>query len=72
MSSQFFDETFTALRVCITTVHETVDECPSVQSVFPGNITQFEQMIERRVNTTIGSQTHEVDILPVFFCIRES
>ena len=45
MSCQFFDKSFTTLRVCITTIHEAVDKC-IFQSVFFSNVAQFEQVIQ--------------------------
>ena len=46
VSSQLFDEAFSALRVCITSVHETVDESSVLQTVFLSNVAKFEQMIK--------------------------
>ena len=45
MSSQLLNETFTTLRVGITTVHKTVDE-GILDTVFLGNIAEFEQMVK--------------------------
>ncbi len=70
MGRQLFDKSFTALRICIATVHEAVDES-IVDSVFFGDIAKFEQVIERTVYTTIGGQPHEMDVFAIFFGIRE-
>ena len=46
MCSQLFDETFTTLRVCITTIHETMDK-RILQSIFFSNVTQLKQVFQR-------------------------
>ena len=50
---QLFDKSFTALRVCVATVHEAVDES-IVDSIFLGDIAKFEQVVERTVYATVG------------------
>ena len=72
MSSQLFDEALTALRVSITTVHEAVDEGTFAYTIFLGDIAKLEQVVERTVYTTVGCQTHEVNVLAVFLGIAES
>ena len=67
---QLFDKSFTALRVCVATVHEAVDES-IVDSIFLGDIAKFEQVVERTVYATVGGQPHEMDIFAMFFGIRE-
>ena len=68
MGSQLLNEAFTALRVGITTVHKAVDE-GILDTVFLGNIAEFEQMVKRAVHATVAGQSHKVDILAVFLCI---
>ena len=65
---QFLDETLTALWVGVASVHETVNESV-LDAVFLGNVEEFVEMNERRVHTTAGSKTHEVDALVVLLCV---
>ena len=71
MRSKLLNETFTTLRVSITAIHKAMDES-IFDAIFFRYITEFEQMVKRAVYTTIGSQSHEVDIFTIFFGIRES
>ena len=43
MCRKFFDKSFTALRVSITTVHKAVDKC-IVVVIFFGDVAKFEKM----------------------------
>ena len=68
MGFQFCDESFTASRVGIASVHEAVDECVA-DAVFFGNIAQFEQVVERTVYAAIRGQPHQVYAFAMFFCV---
>ena len=69
--SQLLNEAFTALRVGITTVHKAVDE-GILDTVFLGNIAEFEQMVKRAVHATVAGQSHKVDILAVSFAYEKA
>ena len=71
MGSQLFDEALTTLRVGITAIHEAVDERRILQAIFLGDVAELEQVVERRVNAAVRSQTHEVDVLAILLRIRE-
>ena len=49
---QLFDETLTALRICVAAIHEAVDE-GLLDAIFLRDVAEFEQMVERRMHTTV-------------------
>ena len=71
MRFQLFDKAFTALRVCVTSIHKAMNESV-LNIIFFSNIAKFEQMVQRAMYATIRSQSHKMNILSVFFCVRES
>ena len=52
---QVSNESFSASRVGVTAVHETVYEGLVSHSIFLGNLDQFEQMVERTMYSSVGA-----------------
>ena len=71
MSIKLFYKAFTAFRIGIPAIHKTMDKY-ILEIIFFGYITKFKKMIERTMYSSIRSQSHKMDILPFFFCIRKS
>ena len=67
--SNLLDEALTTLGVCITTVHETVNERLVLQTIVLTYLNEFEQVFQRRVYTTIRAETHQVQFLIVLLGI---
>ena len=70
-SLHLLDEALTALRVCITAIHEAVNVC-LLQTIFLTNLNQLEEVIQRRMNTTGRSQAHQVEFLTSLLSIAVS
>ncbi len=68
---ELVDEADTRTRVGIAAVHETVDKRVALQLVFGGDVAEVEEVVEAGVDTTIGGQTHEMDVLAVLLGIGE-
>ena len=56
MVGQLLDEALAALGVGITAVHEAVDEGAFADAIFLGNVAELEEVVQRRVYATVGSQ----------------
>ena len=63
------DESLAALGVGVAAVHEAVYEGALGHAVFAGDVNEFEEVVERRVNAAVGGEAHEVDALAVFLGI---
>ena len=70
-SLHFLDEALTALRVSVTTIHETVNVC-LLQAILLTDFDQLEEVVQRRVNTTRRGQAHQVELLASLLCIAIS
>src|SRR5690606_17158589 len=68
---QLLNKAFSAFRICITTIHKTVNKC-ILNTIFFGYITKLKQMIERTMYSTVRSQPHEMNIFAILFGIRKS
>ena len=62
---ELLDKADAALRVGVASVHETVDES-LCQTILLAYLHEFEQVVERRVNTTVRCKSHEVKALACF------
>ena len=60
---QLFDEALAATRIGITAVHEAVYKGLIRYAVFAGYLYQFEEVIQARVYTAVGAQTHDMQLL---------
>jgi hypothetical protein len=58
------------MGVGVTTVHEAVDVNLG-QAILLSDVTESENVLERRVYTTVRGQAHEVDSLVVILSVRE-
>ena len=67
--ADLLDEALTALGVRVTTIHETVYECLVLQTIVLTHLDEFEEMVQRRVNTTVRGQTHQVQFLIILLGI---
>ncbi len=70
MLLQLGDEAFAAVRIGVATVHEAVYE-GIFNTVYLGDIGQFEQVVERRVHAAVRNQTHQVHVHAVLLRIFE-
>ena len=65
---QVLYKTLTAARVGVTTVHEAMHEGLISYAVFLRDLHQLEQVIQRRVYTAVGAQTHNVQFFAFCLC----
>ena len=63
--SHLLNETFTRLRVCITAIHETMNEHLILQSELLTHLDELEKMVKAGMHATVGGQSHEVKLLTV-------
>ena len=65
---QLLDKSFPALRVSVAAVHEAV-HVGVLDAVLLGNLTKFEQVVQRRMHAARGSQPHQVHALAILLGI---
>ena len=65
---QVFDETLAAARIRIAAVHEAVHEGAIGHAVLFGYLHQFEEMVERTVDTAVGAEAHDMQFLACRLC----
>ena len=67
---QPFDESLAAVRIGIAAVHKAM-HVGTFDTVFIGDVRQFEQVIQRRVHPAVRNQSHQVHAHPVRFGVFE-
>ena len=70
MLLQVGDETLARPGICVASVHKTVDVAV-LDAVHRRDVNEFQQVIERRVNTTCRCKPHQVKSLTVLLGITE-
>ena len=56
-------ESLARLGVGVASVHEAVNEGLSLQTILLAHFDELEEVVERRVNASVGAESHEVELL---------
>ena len=60
MGLDFLNEAFAGMGIGVTAVHEAVD-IDFLEAIVLGYVAESEEMVERRVDASVGGEAHEVD-----------